>query len=169
MASRGNGAAGRGRAGAARRPRLTAWRALWAGRGERGTSSLELAFVLPVFLLLILGTADFGFAIVLYNMVSETARDGARAAQVMVVPGDTSLDGDQAQIRTAALRVTGPLADLGSGFDLAATAETDADGYYFVKVVASTSYQPVAGRLFGVTNVPVRAASRLAVPCGKCQ
>src|SRR6186713_1001142 len=59
-------------------PRLGALRR-WA---ERGTSTLELALVAPIFLALILGALDLGQAVVLYNMTSEAAREGARTAIV---------------------------------------------------------------------------------------
>lgn len=136
--------------------------------GEKGTSSLELALVLPMFLMLIVGSVDFGRAIVLYNMASQAARDGARAAQVMVVSSDKDLTGDQAQIKTAALLVTSPLEGLGNGVTVTGTTETDASGFYYVKVIVRTTYEPVAGQFLGLTSIPIGATSRLAVPCGKC-
>lgn len=51
-------------------------------RRQEGQSLVEVAFVLPVLLLILLGIFDFGRAIFAYNLVSNAAREGARAAIV---------------------------------------------------------------------------------------
>jgi len=50
--------------------------------GERGQGLVEIALVLPVFLLIVLGTIDFGRAIYYYSVISNGAREGARYAIV---------------------------------------------------------------------------------------
>ena len=52
------------------------------GCKERGETLIEFAFALTVFLMTILGTAQFGLAIFRYNMVSDLAQEGARRAAV---------------------------------------------------------------------------------------
>lgn len=47
-----------------------------------GQSLVEVAFVLPVLLLILLGIFDFGRAIYAYNTVSNAAREAARLAIV---------------------------------------------------------------------------------------
>lgn len=49
---------------------------------SRGQSLVEMALVLPVLLLLLMGLFDFGRAIFAYNSVSNAAREGARLAIV---------------------------------------------------------------------------------------
>jgi hypothetical protein len=49
-------------------------------RKDRGASTIEAAFVLPVILLIALGAAEFGFAFVDWLSVSNAARTGARIA-----------------------------------------------------------------------------------------
>jgi Flp pilus assembly protein TadG len=139
-------------------------------RGERGTSVVEMALVLPVLLILLLGALDFGSTVVLSNMTAEAARDGARAAQVLITQGDVSLDATELdQIQTAARLVTGPLAGLGAGLSVAIYTEQDADGYYYVKARATTSYTPIARQFLGrIGTASVSASSKLAVACGKC-
>ena len=44
---------------------------------ERGQSLIELAVSLPVILLLLLGTLDFGMAIFSYSMLRDAAQEGA--------------------------------------------------------------------------------------------
>jgi len=47
------------------------------GRGERGQSLVELAISLPVILLLLIGTIDFGMAIFSYSILRDAAQEGA--------------------------------------------------------------------------------------------
>jgi Flp pilus assembly protein TadG len=51
-------------------------------RRQRGQGLVEIALVLPVFLLIVLGTIDFGRAIYIYSVMSNGAREGARYAIV---------------------------------------------------------------------------------------
>jgi Flp pilus assembly protein TadG len=46
-------------------------------RDERGQSLTELAIALPVLVLLLLGTLDFGMAIFSYSMLRDAAQEGA--------------------------------------------------------------------------------------------
>ena len=46
-------------------------------RSERGQSLVELAISLPVLILLLLGTVDFGMAIFSYSILREAAQEGA--------------------------------------------------------------------------------------------
>lgn len=51
-------------------------------RSERGAELVEFAFVLPVLLLLGLGICDFGMLFQRYEVVTNAAREGARAGAV---------------------------------------------------------------------------------------
>jgi len=46
-------------------------------RGQRGQSLVELAITLPILILLLLGTLDFGMAIFSYSMLRDAAQEGA--------------------------------------------------------------------------------------------
>ena len=133
---------------------------------ERGTTSLELALLTPVFLLLVLGTVDLGHAVVLYNVSGEAARDGARRGHVAVQPNPTvtappTVTPPQATAIAAAARDgAGPLA---SSLAITSTAGMDARGP-FVQVVVSATYQPVAGQFLGLTSVPVGGSSKMYLP-----
>lgn len=52
-------------------------------RSERGTVVVESAIALPVFLLIIFGTVEFGLAFRSYLTMTAAARDGARYAATM--------------------------------------------------------------------------------------
>lgn len=51
-------------------------------RSDRGQSLVEVAFVLPVLLIILLAIFDFGRAIYAYNTVANSAREAARLAIV---------------------------------------------------------------------------------------
>jgi Flp pilus assembly protein TadG len=51
-------------------------------RRERGQSLVELALVLPVFLLIVMATIDFGWALRSYIVITNSAREGARVGVV---------------------------------------------------------------------------------------
>ena len=56
---------------------------------RRGTAMVEMALVLPLFLMLILGIIEFGRAMMIANLVSNAAREGARMA---VLDGSTNTE-----------------------------------------------------------------------------
>ena len=54
----------------------------WATREEAGQSLVEFAMILPVFLLLLFALVDFGRGFYSWMIVTNAAREGARAAAV---------------------------------------------------------------------------------------
>ena len=48
-----------------------------SSQSERGQSLVELAITLPILILLLLGTLDFGMAIFSYSMLRDAAQEGA--------------------------------------------------------------------------------------------
>jgi len=48
-----------------------------SAQSERGQSLIELAITLPILILLLLGTLDFGMAIFSYSMLRDAAQEGA--------------------------------------------------------------------------------------------
>lgn len=70
---------------------------------DRGSELVEMAIVLPIFILLIMGIMDFGFLFQRYELVVNAAREGARLA----IADDTLLDAD------VELRVQNYLANAG--------------------------------------------------------
>lgn len=83
-------------------------------RREAGQSLVEFALILPVLLLLIVGTIEFGGLMASYVMVESASREAARYAATV---GDTGLGtirryADCAGIREAALRVSSPFQEV---------------------------------------------------------
>jgi Flp pilus assembly protein TadG len=66
-------------------------RALELALRRNGTAVIEFAVVLPVLLLIVLGTADFALAMNTYNNETQLANEGARWAVVNSNPGSGSL------------------------------------------------------------------------------
>ncbi len=66
-----------------------------SGRRQRGQSLVEFALVLPIFLLVVMATVDFGWALRNYITVTNAAREGARY-------GVTGASADDIKQRTAA-------------------------------------------------------------------
>ena len=80
-------------------------------RQERGAELIEMALVLPLLLLIIMGIIDFGFMFREMNVVTNAAREGARAG---ILPGydDADIDARVQQYMSAAgISVTCPSAD----------------------------------------------------------
>src|SRR5262245_19497151 len=62
---------------------MTSQRMRWR-RDDRGTALIEMAFTLPVLLLISVGIIDFGRAFQTWQILTNAAREGARVA---VLPG----------------------------------------------------------------------------------
>lgn len=82
----------RGRAGPAGQPALPGRRPLFRPRGERGQSLVELAFVVPLLLVLVCAVAEFGFMISDEITLVHAAHDGARAGSAPGCNLDTTCE-----------------------------------------------------------------------------
>jgi Flp pilus assembly protein TadG len=93
-------------------------------RKERGQAMVEMAFVLPIFLLVVMATVDFGFAFQRYITITNAAREGARFG---IVEGTTATQIEEATRE----RLTGSLTEAnvtvptlgGSGGDVTVQVE----------------------------------------------
>lgn len=62
-------------------------------RDDHGAAALEFALVLPIFLIVIFGLIDFGRALNAQLVVSDAAREGARAAALVgAAEGEERID-----------------------------------------------------------------------------
>ena len=55
-------------------------------RGQRGTAAVEFAIVLPVLVLLLFGTIEFGLLLFNKQVITNASREGARAGIVSKTP-----------------------------------------------------------------------------------
>ena len=74
-------------------------------RRSRGQSMTEFAFVLPVFILVMVGLFDLGRAVFAYNTITNAAREGARLA---IVNQDVPSIVDRAKDQTAIVELNDP-------------------------------------------------------------
>lgn len=99
-------------------------------RSEKGQSLVEFALVLPLFLVLILATIDFGWGLRAYITATNSAREGARIGAV----GDTETNIKNKAVSTSSglltaanVTVTGAQGDSGTSV----TVDVDYD-YNFI-------------------------------------
>lgn len=98
---------------------------------ERGAALVEMAFVAPFLVLLLMGTIEFGWLFGQFNEVRHAAREAARFAAVSTpdLTGDSAFDEDDVlQAVCDALNLSGSGnvdldIDLVTGDDIGATAE----------------------------------------------
>jgi Flp pilus assembly protein TadG len=124
---------------------------------QRAQALIEMAIVLPVFLMLVLGIVDFGMALRSYITVTNSSREGARYA--IVCPSTTSDD-----------PIKNRVADYSNGLvktdDVSVTWQTPTErcksGNY-VKVQAATDYTyitPLGSLLPGPLHLSASATMR---------
>lgn len=73
-------------------------------RNDKGSALVEMAFVLPLLILLVVGICEFGWAMYVNNTLNNAAREGARLAAVTQKPIDV-----QARVREC---ITFPVEDM---------------------------------------------------------
>jgi TadE-like protein len=142
----------------------------WRHGRERGQSMIEMAMILPVLLLITLGTLEFGFAFDHHLTVEYASREGARTgASLSNGGGDTAVCATiDAQIVAAVERV---LTSPGSDVTLAEIPEiriykAGADGQELGPVNRWT-YSPNAGPLVDGERIDYVEAQVGWAPCSR--
>ena len=117
---------------------------------QRGIAMVEMAIALPLLLLLLLATAEFGRILSQYNALTKSTRDACRYAASNAAIGTTRLVNITPQLQTAAsnLLVTGNVNGTGNpilpGLATGSVALSDA-GNGYISVSVSYTYQPMIG------------------------
>ena len=122
---------------------------------QRGVSTVEMAIVLPLLLVLILGTIEYGWMFLHAQQVTNAARQGARTA-VLPYSTNTTVETAVGSLMTAA-----GMGD--SGYTLTLTPEDIGDvvPHQNVNVEVTVPYANIT--LIGVPFVPVPAVLRGSV------
>ncbi|MFD5276608.1 TadE/TadG family type IV pilus assembly protein [Pseudarthrobacter sp. NPDC058362] len=60
---------------------------------ERGAVAVEMAFILPLLLLILIGTMEFGRVFNIQNSLTQAAREGARHAAIHYDDGSLDVEG----------------------------------------------------------------------------
>jgi Flp pilus assembly protein TadG len=129
-------------------------------RSELGTAVVEMAAILPLFILLVFGVLDFGRAMNYFNDATHMANEGARWAVVNSNPGGSrqtlqdyiKSQGDTSEMQgnsTACIDFPDGVADVGHPVE--------------VKVKTTFNWLPYFGNAlgFGTTTMTGRAVMRL--------
>jgi len=127
-----------------------------ARRGEQGVALLEAALVLPILLMLVMGTVDLGRAVYIRNALANAARDGARFA--IVDPRNTTC------IKTVAARYSS-LANL-TASDVTVTPPGTFDLGQPITVAVQSDYRPITPLIAsaaGARTVAVRANATMQI------
>lgn len=137
------------------------------GRRERGSELIEFAIVFPLLLLIVSGIVDFGFLFQTYEVVTNSAREGARIA---ILPNYTAADvqsrvstyiGASGLKRTATTTVTQVTIPLASGKTVSAFQVTVTYPHTFSILGPIAGY---FGGTFGTITVTARSAMRVEMP-----
>ena len=141
------------------RQRISGNRSIWGFR-QRGMVLVETVLVLPIMLLLILGTAEFANAFWQYSTLTKTVRDGARFAANEGLLGSTGVVVLTAQLQAdvANVVVYGNTAGSGAprlnGFTTSNVA-VEAPGNGDIIVRATYNYDAIFGvipSIYGITS-----------------
>jgi Flp pilus assembly protein TadG len=113
-------------------------------QGDKGAAAVEFALVLPILLLFVMGTIEFGWFFFTHQRVVNAAREGARAGTLLPPPPNSTT----AQVRSAAetaasnYLVAVGLQDQGVSAD---PSYAMPDGSQAVRVVITYPYQSLTG------------------------
>jgi hypothetical protein len=122
---------------------------------ERGTSLVELALILPTFLLFVVGMFDFGMAVYSRNALANAARDGARFASVD--PNNTACIASVAASRSSLARLT--TSDVDVDLDSASLGQP-------VTVSVESQYEPITPlleALIGADSLTLRSSATMRI------
>ena len=141
-----------------------------AGFAQCGIAAVEFAIALPLLLLVMFATAEFGRLISQNNTLAKSVRDAARYVAAHAMVGDTNVVSITPILVTQAanLAATGQIAGTGApllpGLTASAFTVTDA-GNGYISVSATYTYQPmIAAQLptFGLSTPPTLARPLIA-------
>lgn len=124
-------------------------------RGQRGQSLVEVALVLPILLLILLGVFDFGRAVLAFNTVANAAREAARVAIVDQEPTVVEAQGKEAALGLdpTTVDVAFSVDDCAEPFKIGCTAHITVDHEW-------QAITPIIGSLIG----PIELSSTTEMP-----
>ena len=120
-------------------------------RSQRGQSVVEIALILPVFLLCVLGMLDLGRAVYSHTVLSNAVREGCRAAIVTTNTSQTVIQ----KVQSAAVAVTLPAGNI--TITGARTPGTT------VTVSAFVVYTPITPIIQGIVRNPITLSASSAM------
>lgn len=119
---------------------------------DRGAAAVEFALVLPVLLLLVLGSIDWGYFFYVQQVVTNAAREGARVGSL--TPFDSGDAGVSQSEADAAARTYMTNAGLTGGVGVVAVADQSIDVTVTYETGSVTGFSDL------VSILPARAEAR---------
>lgn len=117
-------------------------------RRSDGAAAVELALVMPVLLMVVLGIVDFGRALFTLNNLTSAVREGARFAAVQSLP----MNQDDVKAKVAAyfnnVKVGGTALNASTGVNVtvdASTVTVGIAGYAFEPITPLAKFVPGVG------------------------
>ncbi len=138
--------------------------AIRRGTDRRGTTTVELAFVLPVVLIMIFGTMSISMALYAYNTIAEASRAGARYAITHGVnssspAGPTANDANvTSAAKTAAFSLVQSSLSVTSSW-----LQSDNKAGSSVKVTVSYTCPTFATKLLGLNPFVISSSSTMII------
>lgn len=133
---------------------------------DRGAAAVEFAFIVPVLVVLIFGSIEFGLAVQARTMLGNAAREGVRVAS-LTANGDTT---SAAQVKTA---VDNALAGVSGTKTVTVTCATPAgaactigaknNGNNVATVTVTIDYTGITGMFPALTNKTLTASSYMRI------
>jgi Flp pilus assembly protein TadG len=137
--------------GKAGNPRQGPLKRLWSD--ENGSAAVEAAFVLPILIMMMLGTLELGMALFSQSVLDGATRDVARQIKTGQMVGKTATD-----FKAALCSRTGDSAGVG----IVASALLDCEKYFF----DVEAYTTVAALNTAITSPTLAAPSALTFTSG---
>jgi Flp pilus assembly protein TadG len=121
---------------------------------QRGVAAVELALILPIFLVLVMGTIDWGWYFFVHQRVVNAAREGARAGTVLPPPPRTTIGAAEDEAEDAALDYLERAQLSRAGVSATYEAVSGVDG---IRVTIVYPFAPLTGFFNGLGLIPATA------------
>lgn len=144
-------------------------------REESGSALIEFALIVPVFIVLLIGTLNYGVALQKAGIAADSARAGAQAA---LIKGDYT-NTTQMQAVAAASAASAGISDyqaVGTNFctcspgsGTTTTCSSFCPGYGQAAMYAQVTVTGTVPLFFGkAAGIPIRSVARVRIPCPNC-
>jgi Flp pilus assembly protein TadG len=143
------------------------WANAWekADHEQRGQGLVELALVIPVLLIIVIGLLDLGRAFFAVIVINNSAREGAR---YLILHPDDKGSGYAGTIAAALLEADGTIVELASG-NIAITLcrdladEGECESGFPVRVRVTYTFEPIMGLVLP-ESMPLSRSAEMLVP-----
>ena len=133
--------------------------------GQKGAAAVEFGIILPLLVLLVFGTIEFGVMFYNKQVLTNATREGARAGITGMID-----DADVQQIVrdycNGKLKNLNGSNDLQVAGDVVVTPEVNPDGTQDLSVAASFYYKPLFSKIIGFSNITIVASTTMRMEPG---